>query len=179
MDRSIRLRCDSERCRKWFWKVAREHRRCLKRGQTHFYCSKSCSIGVSNRTAPRIRVASHLNPANRLDELSPFRWFMLRVRGREKKKGKTDLTLDYLKSVWDRQNGLCPMTGWRMRLPDTTDGWRGGSVPESASLDRINNKMGYVRGNVRFVAVMVNMARQAFTDEDVQHFARSVARIWP
>lgn len=99
---------------------------------------------------------------------------MLRVRARQVKKGASNLTLNYLKSVWNAQQGKCPMTGWNMRLPDSTNGWVGGSVPEAASLDRINNAKGYVRGNVRFVAVMVNLARQAFTDDDVKRFARAV-----
>jgi hypothetical protein len=145
----------------------------VKRGQTYFYCSQSCQISVANRVSPHGKT-DHLNAANRRDEFTPFRWFMLRVRGREARKGVTDLTLDYLKRLWERQRGVCPVTGWAMRLPDSTDGWRGGNVPESASLDRIDNARGYVRGNVRFVAVMVNMARHTFDDEDVRRFARAV-----
>jgi hypothetical protein len=118
--------------------------------------------------------AVHLDPANRRDEMTPFRWYMLRIRARESRRGTTDLTLDYLKRVWDRQGGVCPLTGWPMQLPYNTNGWPAGSVPESASLDRIDNARGYVCGNVRFVSLMVNMARHTFTDDDVLRFARAV-----
>ena len=43
-----------------------------------------------------------------------------------------------------------------------------------ASIDRIDNDLGYIEGNVRFVSVMYNYARNNFTDEQVLQFAQAV-----
>ena len=47
---------------------------------------------------------------------------------------------------------------------------------KSASLDRIDNSKGYVQGNVRFVSVMFNFARNKFSDEEVIEFAQAVIK---
>ncbi len=64
-------------------------------------------------------------------------------------------------SVFEEQNGKCPMTGVAMKL--RTQKREELSSPESASLDRIDNNKGYVKGNVRFVTYMYNMARNKFS----------------
>ncbi len=84
------------------------------------------------------------------------------------------MTVTYLKKLWERQKGACPLTGWQLVLPDTTNGWKAGATPRSASLDRINGKRGYVKGNVRFVSVMANLARGRFLDDQLREFCRAV-----
>lgn len=77
--------------------------------------------------------------------------------------------------LFEKQAGKCPVTGWEMILPDSTrKGWDGGNNPRNASLDRIDNDKGYVEGNVRFVSLIANMARQTFTDEQVVEFCKAV-----
>lgn len=63
------------------------------------------------------------------------------------------LEYDYFCSIFD---GKCALTGWSI----TTDYGSG-----KASLDRINNKIGYCVGNVRWVHSMVNMSKNKY-DED-------------
>jgi hypothetical protein len=46
--------------------------------------------------------------------------------------------------------------------------------PANASLDRINNTLGYIKNNVRFVAVIANLARQDYADKQVLYFCQSV-----
>lgn len=70
---------------------------------------------------------------------------------------------------------MCPFTGWSLILPPTSEGWPNGAEPRNASVDRIDNARGYVQDNVRFVALMANLARQDFTDADVRTFCRAVA----
>lgn len=98
---------------------------------------------------------------------------MARVRYR-RRYGPSDITLKYLAWLWKRQGGRCPFTGWKLRLPASTRGWDE-KHPMNASLDRIDCSRGYVKGNVRFVAVMANLARQEFTDKDVRDFCLAVA----
>ena len=100
---------------------------------------------------------------------------MLRVRQRRESQGDTDLSVEWLKALWEKQNGVCPFTGWRLILPETT-GWKSlGDRTKRASLDRVDCDKGYVKGNVRFVSVMANWARNDFTDGELIEFCRAVS----
>lgn len=159
-----------------FQKVRAEYRRRKKRGGVLFFCTGTCSLRQWHRGRPSdSSAADHLDAGNRRDELTHFRWFMARVRYREVKKGKSDLTLKYLKYLWGRQKGICPFTGWELILPLSTVGWVEKSI-QNASLDRIDCSKGYVKRNVRFVSVMANMARGTFEDVDLKEFCAAVAR---
>lgn len=91
----------------------------------------------------------------------------------EKKYG-CNITPEYIKEIWDNQSGICPFTGWKLKLPiDLTIGFAEKN-PANASIDRIDNSIGYMQGNVRFVAIMANLARQSFTDEQVIDFGKAI-----
>lgn len=68
-----------------------------------------------------------------------------------------------------------------MHLPRSekhTEGrWEYGHHPQNASLDRLDQTKGYIKGNVRFVALIVNYARHSWTDNDVVTFARAVVAV--
>lgn len=169
MEPDVKLRC--AKCRKRFSRTRREHRRRRKLGQTRFYCSLSCHISARNsRSTYGWR---NLRRGKQTDALSPFRWFMARVRYRTK-KGRTNLTTEYLASLWSTQKGICPLTGWALVLPTDTSGWKK-LTPTSASLDRLNGSRGYVKGNVRFVSVMANFARYTFSDRQLLEFCVAVS----
>lgn len=151
----------------------------IKAGAVDFYCSKACASQDGNFN--RVRTTGEVMPAgmrhdNRRDALTPFRWFVLRARQRLNvaRKDQTNLTAEYLADVWRVQCGVCPITGWSMLLPNNTNGWIGGLDMRNASLDRIDNEHGYVRGNVRFVSVMANLARGQFTDAQLRDFCGAV-----
>lgn len=160
-------------CRNPFEKKQNEYDRQLRNGRTEFFCSRSCHGQNHNAQHPQKGDRDRLKDGRLRDDLSPFRWFMLRVKSRPH-KGPSDLTLEYLKSLWEQQQGVCPLTGWALRLPLGVVGWDGRASPDCASLDRIDNSRGYVVGNVRFVAVIANYARSNFSDDDVVRFARAV-----
>lgn len=162
------------RCSKKFEKPRNEYTRCVKRKQKWFYCTQSCQVSVGNSISPRGGFEVNLRADNRRDDLTPFRWFVLRARQR-KKKGRTDLTAAYLRDVWEEQIGRCAFTGWSLVLPDSTAGWTKDPGARAASLDRVDPLRGYVRGNVRFVAVMANYALARFCDEQLHEFCRAVA----
>lgn len=168
MEPGISLACAY--CDKPFEKVAREHRRQLKKGKTHFYCRQSCQVSAGNKMSPR-GDGSGLVADNRRDALTPFRWYILRARQR---KHTYDIDAAYLLVLWEHQGGVCAFTGWELRLPKSTVGWSAGHHPANASLDRIDCSKGYVEGNVRFISVMANYARNQFTDEQVLEFCCAV-----
>lgn len=110
---------------------------------------------------------------NRKDPLSSFKYYVNKANSsaRIKRYGIPDITTEYLKYVWDSQNGLCPYTGKIMSLPETT-GTEDIRVnyPTRASLDRIDSSKGYVKGNVEFVCFAVNLAKSDFSREIMLDF---------
>lgn len=174
----IRLVCSE--CGKEFEKPCNEYNRRIRLGVEKFYCSISCGALYSNRISPRkgdIKNFGDKISIRQKDILSPFRWYMRRAYNRRYKQGDTNLTPQFLQEIWNDQNGICPISGWYLILPAGTAGWINDNKlsPHSASLDRINNSLGYIKGNVRFVAVMANYARNTFTDEEVIEFGKAVA----
>lgn len=163
-------------CEKEFEILDKEYRRQLKRGRDRFFCTRSCAAAKNNEENPRPGNPQFLIADNRKDEYTSFRWFVRRGEYRDKKKGYgCDLTVEYLKQLWEKQNGICPFTGWKLILPKDSEAFESKNVA-NASVDRIDNSKGYMQGNIRFIAVMANFARQAFSDEDLIKFCKDVAK---
>jgi hypothetical protein len=158
-------------CKEKFLKDKREYDRQTRKGRSVFYCDKSCQASGNNKRYPRPKL-ENLRRGSQPDEFSPFRWFMLRARYR-REHGETDIDVSYLKELWHTQNGICPFTDWELILPKDVSGWTKPSH-KNASLDRIENDKGYVRGNVRFIALIANLARGQFSDSDLVDFCNAV-----
>ena len=174
----VKLTC--EFCGEEFWRKSREHARSLKLNRKE-YCSLKCAAAASNAITPR-----HASPEdiarikqyarNRADEFTRFRWFLARVRARDKKRErKSDLTLEYLVDIWDKQKGICPLSGVSLNLPNTTTGFKQ-SDPYNASLDRIDPNKWYTQKNVRFIALIANFTKAQWTDQEVMEFCYSVVK---
>ena len=168
-------------CSKQFKRNKSEYKRSQKLGRPSF-CSRTCS-GANNiknfdeyYQSGGKRHTEHLDPANRRDKHSPFKWFMRVVKRRNKTKGKEfDIDLEFLSNLWEAQSGVCPFTGWELKLPFHSTDWdKDDDKLKRASLDRIDNSKGYTKGNLRFVSLMANYCRNEFTDEDVKLFCEAV-----
>jgi hypothetical protein len=170
--KTVTLLCDT--CNEEFEKRKGEYNRKVRLGKTKFYCSRSCH--GKNKDNVKHIIANRSNfPVwelndNKKDEYSKFKPAMRKAKQRSK---TFDLTLEHLKDLWEKQQGRCPFTGFDLELrtyqsEDPPLGIR------SASLDRIDNDKGYVEGNVRWVSVMFNYARNIFSDQDVIEFAKAV-----
>ncbi len=170
--KTITLECAN--CGKPFEKLTKEYNRQIKQGKTRFFCDLSCVCFKRNEENPPPGNIANLT-GRKKDEYTPFRWFVLRAEYRDKrKKNGCNLSTEYLKNLWEEQKGVCPLTGWQLKLPAGTDiAWIEPS-PSNASLDRIDNSKGYVEGNVRFIAYMANIARQSFSDEQLIDFCKAV-----
>lgn len=170
METTIVLTCYA--CGKQVVRRMAEHKRTLERN-AHVFCGHSCSAtwgneqGLTNPTGN----AANLVSDNQRDEYTPFRYFQ-RVAKRRKHKYKLDLP--YLKALWREQSGRCPLTGWQLHLPHSTGGFLQGAMPNNASLDRVNNTLGYIEGNVRFIALIANLARNVWGDEAIRALAHAI-----
>lgn len=177
--KTIKLQCHSCGCE--FEKSKGEYNRRVRLGKTHFYCNLTCSGKSEDNKKHISRVRSdypvwELNQPKRYDEYSGFRVILKRIKHNEKRKN-CYLTLQDLKKQWDSQDGICPFTQYKMDLklfPKT--GSKSPQIPYQASLDRIDNSKPYEVGNIRFISLIANYARNTFTDLDLIKFCVDVAK---
>lgn len=170
--KTIAIKCNG--CKIDFEKVLSEYKRNEKNGENH-WCSLKCFAKYANNGKGNPK---NLKRGREKDQFSSFRYFLKKIRERHKEKGylETDITLEFLKELWDKQNGLCPITGWLMKLPETTRGFETTIDPQKASLDRIEPHKPYMKDNVRFISFMANMCKHEFSDEQVFEFAEAVEK---
>ena len=158
-------------CGKKFQRERKEVNRSVKLGRP-FYCSLSCCRSDTQKGKPcRNPEFIKRHAGNRNDEYSQFRYHLRKAKSRNK---ECDLTLEYLKEVWENQDGVCGYTGMKL----THHMWNTTKIPTTASLDRIDSSLGYVRGNVQFVSVMANFAKSDFTHEEMVLFCKSISERW-
>ncbi len=169
--KAVILTCSRPECGASFQRARKEYDRLIKKGQKNFYCSGSCQVRNEHSINPRRPRPENLRRGSIVDALAPFRWFLLRVKSRSNQT--SDITLQYLNQIWNDQSGKCPFSGWKMTLPRDSRGFKS-TRPENASLDRIDNSLGYMQGNVRFICLISNLARSTFSDEDVRAFGKSI-----
>ena len=169
----IEIECDCRHMQ--FQKPLSEYNRNIKLGR-HNFCSRSCAIKFSNsvrqKTEKMIQAQNNLKnyANNHKDEYSPFRYLLRTVRNRFK---EFNLTLEDLKILWEKQNGICPYTGIKLKLPSYTT-----KVPieERASLDRIDSTKGYVVGNVQYVSTPINFLKGTMSDIQTKEYLKKIVQ---
>ena len=162
-------------CGKKFLRKKGEHNRNKKKGR-QTYCSQKCN-GKSRANLKRLLSYDNKFDGTEgyttADEFTPFKWYIKCIYNSNRKKEK-NITAQDLKRLWEEKGGFCPFTGNLLTLrthSNCTEPLR----PDHASLDRIDNNLGYVRGNIRFISVMANYARNKFTDAQLINFCCDVA----
>jgi hypothetical protein len=149
----------------------------VKKGKTVFYCSINCASKNSCSHLEKYHGLYNQNLVsnNRLDEFTSFKWYIKVVRKNSKsRKHEYNIDCKYLKKLWEEQNGICPFTNKKLILRTHSNNDITKS-PYQASLDRIDNSIGYIKGNVRFVALIYNYAKNTFSDQEVIDFCKNVA----
>ena len=160
----------------------------LKAGRTTFYCSRSCvgkrssnydhlkTIGQSNHftsDSPRYTALKTKDDLLKSSMREFIRRFRDRSKSRYRKLGDVTVTVEHLVDVWNKQGGKCCFTEVNLILPRNT-AYQTVSSNYKASVDRIDNNIGYIDGNVRFVSHTVNNLRGAMDDESVYEFFKII-----
>ena len=70
--------------------------------------------------------------------------------------------------IYNKQNGKCPLTGRDLIKS------RKKSKLDTCSVDRIDNNIGYVIGNIRLITLQSNIAKSTGTDEDLLNFCKDI-----
>jgi len=171
-------------CKRKFYRNQAEVNRNARIGRKT-YCSLKCSGKGNVVNIPeemRKGDVSKIRPYiyNRQDEYSMFRVFMHRINLRKKDRNKEcNLTLKDLKEQWEKQKGICPYTGWQLKTPKNTDTKE--AIPRTtdmASLDRMDSTKGYLKGNIEFVSLIAQYAKNNFEKTQVLDFCKAVTNNW-
>lgn len=170
----VKLICDN--CGNSFERNISEFNRNQKEG-TKLFCSRPCSGKVSIRG---LRARGKLVG----DDLSPFRFHLTSIQVRLKLQRQKrpnspvkelSITLQDLKDQWDLQGGACPYTGWKLVSPPNTTTWkRLEKSPDRASVDRIDSSKGYVKGNIQFVSLVAQYAKNMWNEKQLYDFCEAV-----
>jgi hypothetical protein len=154
-----------------------EYNRKIKRG-TGFFCSRSCSSSYWMKDPESSKSKKEYNNSPKNKEVlarnrqimsetraaNPFNYFV--AIARKRKKINFDLTSEYLKKLWESQNGKCKFTGTELHLPLGTKGFPTTRPFFGASLDRIDSNLGYTQGNVQFICVGLNYMKNDYLEQD-------------
>lgn len=77
-------------------------------------------------------------------------------RGAEARNLPFEVSFDYIWELYNRQNGLCALSGTPIFFHSTCKSrWR-----QTASLDRIDSKKGYIEGNIQWVHKGLNFMKR-------------------
>ena len=132
------------------------------------------SLMINNR----YNISQHSDNAH--DKYSPFRTFLkTSITRSSHKQSVCDLDLEYLYTLWNEQKQTCPYTGITMILPKSTLAYCKIKSLRKASLDRIDSSKGYIKGNVEFVTLFINLAKNTYSRKDVMSIISDMKMVAP
>lgn len=103
-----------------------------------------------------------LDNYKKLREIKEYRLKFMFCSSRSRARLKNlefNLDLKYLFNLWDEQDGRCAVSNRKFKLTIDSEDRREKDAP---SLDRIDSKIGYLKGNVRLVTLHTNLALSTF-----------------
>jgi hypothetical protein len=149
-----RRRSSSGRSVLWF------HCSCSVCGNTHEVKADIFRIGETG--CPNCSLSSRFIPGKRPRSLKRM---YSSIKRRAMVKGlQFDLTVEFLESLMDKQGDICSLSGVEISVADGT-----------ASLDRIDNRYGYIRTNVQWVHRYVNFMKVDLPESEFVRFCSSIS----
>lgn len=93
-------------------------------------------------------------------------------RRNDKAEGRQcDLKVEDVIKQFALQDGKCAISGVSMTLPDK------GRCIFDASIDRIDNSIGHVKGNIQLVCQGINFARNSYSIPEVKALLTAVVNV--
>lgn len=93
---------------------------------------------------------------------------MLINTAKKRKNFECSISVEYVKSIWQKQEGRCAYT----KLPLTADA----NQLTTMSLDRIDSDVGYVEGNVQLVCISINRMKLDYPEHQFIQLCHCVAQ---
>jgi hypothetical protein len=176
----VEVKCHT--CGKMFNRISKEVNRSIRLGRRQFCSRTCCGKGTNDKESlmkripleKRLTAWQYIRHRRTVGKNSPFKYFLKTINGHSRQYD-VDVDLLHLIEVWEKQKGICPFTGWTLNLPYGSVGCRDTQKnSRRASVDRIDNSKGYIKGNIRFISVMANYARNNMSDEELIEFCKAV-----
>lgn len=124
------------------------------------FCSRNCS----GKYGRKIKYGDSVG----------FSFYKDLCKKRAKKKNLNfDLTSEYIRFLFNSQNGKCAISGLNMVLNKRSRTLKDKTL-YYASIDRIDNNKGYTKDNVQFVCLGVNYMRNTFSIDQTKTFIESL-----
>lgn len=102
-----------------------------------------------------------------MDEYTPYRYYYAKTVSR----GKCALSLNDIKTLWEKQKGICALSGLPMQLRKKN---RRNDMFTVASLDRIDSSKAYEPGNIQFVILSLNLGKNDASNDAYMEFLRKL-----
>lgn len=169
IDKKVRKKeltiCSNTSCGVEFLKDKSELARNKKIGRKN-YCSLKCS-GINNHSHLNKYVEENVKyilpfTKGRRDEFTGLREHFRRIK---KRHHELNVDLNDLLKQWEIQSGICIYSGVKLVHPNE----RGDNI-NTASLDRIDSNLGYVKGNIQFISMVCNHAKNNMSHDDMLRF---------
>ena len=87
-------------------------------------------------------------------EISGRTWYLIKQKS-EQRNIKFDISIEYAWDLFEKQNRKCAYSGMELSMVSRKKKYS----EKTASLDRINNELGYIVGNVHWVHKHVNIMK--------------------
>lgn len=108
-----------------------------------------------------------------------FYYSLLKRRTKFRGKKKFNITIEDMLSQWEKQNGLCALTGLPLDLPAYSFyhelGKRHRRSSGNASIDRIDSSKHYEPDNIQWVHQKINFMKKDWDKSEFVDLCRSVA----
>jgi hypothetical protein len=161
--------------------VKGEYNRKIRLG-TKFYCSEKCSYNDNKhlllegfkKYSKTEKSIEHLNKIRPVKIAEPFNYF-LRIKTRRTKR-EFKISIEYLKDLWNKQNGLCAISNLPLELPQGTEGFTSVKPFNGASLDRIDSNYDYIEGNVQFVCMGINFMKNDWNQDYIKDWILTMSK---
>jgi hypothetical protein len=89
-----------------------------------------------------------------------------------------ELTIEFLDTLYEKQNGKCYYTGRTLILPQKDVSFTDNLSSWNVSVDRIDSNRGYYQDNVVLCVSDANMAKQSMTEKDFIDLCKDIAKTW-
>lgn len=115
-------------------------------------------VGAYNISQPCIKCSNMSNNPSGMVGSVRISWYNAFRKSAETRGYVWELTPEFLDVMYQEQDGLCCYSGLLI-------GWDVSGWGHTASIDRIDNNLGYHQNNVQLVHKEVNMMRGSLSDE--------------
>lgn len=148
-----------------------------KKGRTLWICECKCgrTRHITTNDVNRRKAKQCLNCANRKYVGKISGSFYMHIKHSAIARNiEFNITQEEMWDLYQEQNGKCKLSGIDINFADTSQEYKKDRLT-TASLDRRNSSLGYIKDNVQWVHKDINMMKQKFPQEYFIQMCKNIA----